>query len=58
MTENQDLQEVVAAAQAWMDLRDEIRKAGIPPHTDYWHQSIHEAEERLREALARVGRGT
>lgn len=46
------LKEVASAAKARRDLSAEIRAAGTPPHADYWHQSIHEADVRLDAALA------
>lgn len=27
------------------DLKERIKNADNPPHTDFWHQSLHEAEE-------------
>lgn len=50
------LQEVAAAAKARRDLSAEIRTAGRPPHTDYWHQSIDEADARIDAALAALER--
>ena len=32
-------------------LRAEIKKAGRPPHADFWVQSICEAEEKVKRAL-------
>ena len=43
---------IVAAAQAWIDLKDKIKQAGRPPHTDFWCQAIHYADRELRTALA------
>lgn len=48
MTENQKLR---AAIKAKLDLTDEIRKSGRPPHPDYWVQSLCEVEAQMREAL-------
>jgi len=32
------------------DLRNEISKAGRPPHCDFWHQSIWCADKKIEEA--------
>lgn len=32
-------------------LSEEIRKAGRPPHTDFWHQSIYMADKKVDDAL-------
>lgn len=40
------------ACRAYVALMDEIRSKGRPPHTDYWHQSIDEAEKRVRAAFS------
>ncbi|HCB9098796.1 TPA: hypothetical protein M2O96_004433 [Klebsiella pneumoniae] len=34
-----------------IELRSEIKKAGRPPHADFWVQSICEAEDRVSKAL-------
>lgn len=34
-----------------IELRAEIKKAGRPPHADFWVQSICEAEEKVKRAL-------
>ncbi|EMB2530747.1 hypothetical protein U8Y99_005327 [Klebsiella pneumoniae] len=34
-----------------IELRSEIKKAGRPPHVDFWVQSICEAEDRVSKAL-------
>jgi hypothetical protein len=39
------------AAQAYIDLLDKVRSSPPPPHSDYWHRSIEEAEKALRDAL-------
>ncbi len=49
----------LAAENAWLkssvtqqiELRAEIKKAGRPPHADFWVQSICEAEEKVKRAL-------
>lgn len=33
------------------NLSEEIRKAGRPPHTDFWHQSIYMADKNVDDAL-------
>ncbi|MDT0535834.1 hypothetical protein RMR26_12510 [Enterobacter cloacae] len=33
------------------NLSEEIRKAGRPPHTDFWHQSIYMADKKVDDAL-------
>ncbi|HFN4982194.1 TPA: hypothetical protein ACHF7N_001881 [Escherichia coli] len=40
-----------AAVTAQIELRAEIKKAGRPPHADFWVQSICEAEENIKRAL-------
>lgn len=42
--------ELVGSVKGFFELGDRIRKAGRPPHTDFWNQSIQEAEERMRNA--------
>lgn len=34
-----------------IELRAEIKKAGRPPHADFWVQSICEAEEKVKRAI-------
>ena len=41
-----------ATVQEYRDLQKKIRSAGRPPHADFWHQSIAEAEEKIDAALA------
>ena len=43
--------EISEARKILYELRKKIRKSGVPPHSDFWHQSLHEAKERLREAI-------
>lgn len=40
-----------AAVTQQIELRAEIKKAGRPPHADFWVQSICEAEEKVKLAL-------
>lgn len=40
-----------SAVTQQIDLRAEIKKAGRPPHADFWVQSIYEAEEKVKRAL-------
>ncbi|MGX4988942.1 hNH endonuclease [Enterobacter kobei] len=40
-----------AAVTSQIELRAEIKKAGRPPHADFWVQSICEAEEKVKRAL-------
>lgn len=40
-----------SAVTQQIELRAEIKKAGRPPHTDFWVQSICEAEEKVKRAL-------
>ncbi|HHU0638063.1 TPA: hypothetical protein ACT912_003227 [Enterobacter hormaechei subsp. xiangfangensis] len=40
-----------AAVTHQIELRAEIKKAGRPPHADFWVQSICEAEEKVKRAL-------
>ena len=39
-----------AAVTQQIELRAEIKKAGRPPHADFWVQSICEAEEKVKRA--------
>ncbi|WP_438436124.1 hypothetical protein [Klebsiella pneumoniae] len=47
-TENVALKSAVTQQ---IELRSEIKKAGRPPHADFWVQSICEAEDRVSKAL-------
>lgn len=47
-TENMALKSAVTKQ---IELRSEIKKAGRPPHADFWVQSICEAEDRVSKAL-------
>ncbi|HGW6257454.1 TPA: hNH endonuclease [Escherichia coli] len=40
-----------SAVTQQIELRAEIKKAGRPPHVDFWVQSICEAEEKVKRAL-------
>ena len=40
-----------SAVTQQIELRAEIKKAGRPPHADFWVQSICEAEEKVKQAL-------
>ncbi|EPI9387600.1 hypothetical protein ACTBUX_003286 [Escherichia coli] len=40
-----------SAVTQQIELRSEIKKAGRPPHADFWVQSICEAEEKVKRAL-------
>ena len=44
--------ELASAEKELIELREKINTSGAPPHADYWHQRLYEAEERLRLALA------
>lgn len=39
------------------DLHEKIESAGEPPHTDYWHQSLYEAEKKVVDAKAGITGG-
>lgn len=43
---------IYIAAKEYRELQEKIRASGRPPHTDYWHQSIAEAEAKLDAAVA------
>ena len=45
---------MVAAAKAWQDLQDEIAKKGAGPHSDYWGQSLYDADYALNEAARQL----
>lgn len=36
------------------ELKNTIRKAGPAPHTDFWHQSLFNAEKKIEDALAQL----
>lgn len=40
-----------SAVTKQIELRSEIKKAGRPPHADFWIQSIYEAEDKVNLAL-------
>ena len=40
-----------SAVTQQIELRAEIKKAGRPPHADFWVQSIFEAEEKVKRAI-------
>lgn len=40
-----------SAVTKQIELRSKIKKAGRPPHADFWVQSICEAEDRVSKAL-------
>ena len=40
-----------SAVTKQIELRAEIKKAGRPPHADFWVRSICEAEENVKRAL-------
>ena len=40
-----------SAVTQQIELRSEIKKAGRPPHADFWIQSIYEAEDKVNLAL-------
>ena len=46
-----ELSAVKDAVIARIKLHEEIRKAGRPPHTDFWHQSIYMADKKVDDAL-------
>ncbi|EFC2635775.1 hypothetical protein CVB72_002324 [Escherichia coli] len=48
VTENARLKSAVTQQ---IELRAEIKKAGRPPHADFWVQSICEAEEKVKRVL-------
>ncbi|OAT56489.1 hypothetical protein M993_04822 [Obesumbacterium proteus ATCC 12841] len=33
-------------------MNEEIKNAGMPPHSDFWHQSIYMADKKVKEALS------
>lgn len=43
-----------SAVTQQIELRAEIKKAGRPPHADFWVQSICEAEEKVKRALEEI----
>lgn len=48
VAENAGLKDAVIERE---NLHEEIRKAGMPPHTDFWHQSIFMADKKVDDAL-------
>ena len=49
------LQSLRVAIKEFEVLLIEIKGKGTPPHADYWHQSIHEAEMKVKEAYEGLG---
>lgn len=45
---------VINAAIEQVGLWQEIEKSGLPPHTDFWLQSIHERRKALIDAVTRL----
>ena len=45
------VERVVAASQELLQFFRKIEGAGMPPHTDFWHQSIWEHEQNLKTAI-------
>lgn len=47
-----EVQAVKDAVIARIKLHEEIRNAGRPPHTDFWHQSIYMADKKVEDSLS------
>lgn len=47
-----ELEQAIAAREA---LYKKIKDSGVPPHTDYWQQSLADADERVRQAQQKAG---
>lgn len=47
-----ELNAVKDAVIARIKLHEEIRNAGRPPHTDFWHQSIYMADKKVEDSLS------
>jgi ribA/ribD-fused uncharacterized protein len=45
-------EQALQALRDYRNLQKEMRSKGRPPHTDYWHQSIYEAEAKMDAAIA------
>lgn len=43
---------LLIAEKELSDLHAEIKAAGKPPYSDYWHQSLYEAEKKVSDAKA------
>ena len=46
------ISELALAEKELNELITKIKKSGPPPHADFWHQSLHEAKERVRKSKA------
>ncbi|WP_186370915.1 hypothetical protein [Yersinia bercovieri] len=46
-------EEFKLALKEYRDLLRRIREAGVPPHTDYWHQSLDDAEQKIYDAASK-----
>lgn len=47
-------QRLSAAVRARKALATRIKESGPAPHSDYWGQSIHEADKAVEDALAAI----
>lgn len=47
-----ELHNLKSAITERIHLNEEIKKAGTPPHSDFWHQSIYMADKKVKEALS------
>ena len=45
------VERVVSASQELLKLFRKMEVAGMPPHTDFWHQTIWEYEQNLKSAI-------
>jgi hypothetical protein len=46
--------EAYEATKGMLTLLGRIHKSGPVPHADYWHQSLYEADERIRIAESKL----
>lgn len=51
-----DAERMRKAIKDWFDLKEKISKSGRPPHADYWHRSIFDAENELRKSAIDAAR--
>lgn len=47
-----ELHNLKSAITERINLNEEIKNAGMPPHSDFWHQSIYMADKKVKEALS------
>lgn len=54
-TFEEKLKAIKQAITERIELNDEIKAAGMPPHSDFWGQCIWEANKKLSDAYEDLG---